>query len=361
MEVGNIYINGLIGTIRDNDGFIVEQGIELVDVIHQVSKINSPISLNVYINSPGGIVETGFQIFDYLKSLQIPITTVGLDQVASIATVIFMAGDVRKYKKTTDFLVHLPMINVNGHINTKDANNIVKELEVINNQLVNFYKKVTSLTSDALLPLLSNETTLTIEQGIALGFATEEYTTPQAVAYINHKKNEMTNEDKSWIENLFTNAVNVFGKKPEKKEMRFLALKKSSAIVCLDATDANGAIINFPDLADDATPVVGDKATIDAMPAEGEYLMPNGQTFVFIKGELTQIVEEAVDNTNGEEIATLTAEIERLKLESTNQITNLKSQIFAKFEKKEASAAPTGDGDADASTTVQERLNKLKK
>lgn len=359
MEVGNIYINGLIGTIRDNDNFIIEKGVELVDVISDISKLNNPISLNVYINSPGGLVQTGFQIYDYLKSLKIPITTIGLDQVASIATVIFMAGDTRKYKKTTDFLVHLPMMPVNGNINTDDANYILSELETTNNQIINFYKKTTSLTAEALKPLLSNETSLSIEQGIALGFATEEYTTPQAVAYINQKNEKMTSEDKNWIQNLFQAAVNVVSGTKEKRAFSALCLKKAPQIVSLDTTDANGTILVFKDLADDAMPQVGDKATVEGVPADGEYLMPNGQTFVFIAGELTQINEPVTDVDSTDEVARLQAEIERLKLESTNQITNLKSQIFAKFDKKEPKS--TEKATDDVVSAVSERLIKLKK
>ena len=37
-------------------------------------------------------------------------------------------------------------------------------------------------------------------------------------------------------------------------------------------------------------PQVGDVATVDGEPAEGDYLMPSGETYVFAAGELTEII-----------------------------------------------------------------------
>jgi ATP-dependent protease ClpP protease subunit len=83
---GIIYINGQIGSTP------TEKGVELIDIIQQVKAQEGALSFRVHINSEGGVVDTGFDIFNYLKSLQLPITTVGSGLVASIATVIFMAG-----------------------------------------------------------------------------------------------------------------------------------------------------------------------------------------------------------------------------------------------------------------------------
>src|SRR5690625_5103242 len=86
---GNIYINGLIGTRLNEKGEVEEKGVELLDVILQVKNQPKAESFTVYINSPGGYVDVGFEIHDYLKSLGKPIKTVGQGMVASIATVIF--------------------------------------------------------------------------------------------------------------------------------------------------------------------------------------------------------------------------------------------------------------------------------
>ena len=99
---GNIYISGQIGSF---DG---TPGIELIDVVSQVKKQPKATAFNVHINSEGGLVDVGFDIYHYLKSLGKPITTIGSGIVASIATVIFMAGSKRLIRENTPFMIHLP-------------------------------------------------------------------------------------------------------------------------------------------------------------------------------------------------------------------------------------------------------------
>ena len=106
--IGKIYISGLIGTFGD------EKGVELIDVISQVKKQPQATSFEVYINSEGGVVDVGFDIYNFLKSLGLPITTIGNGMVASIATVIFMAGTKRVVTPNTDFMIHLPMGGIEG-------------------------------------------------------------------------------------------------------------------------------------------------------------------------------------------------------------------------------------------------------
>lgn len=74
---GNIYISGQIGTF---DGV---PGVELIDVIGQVKKQPQASAFNVHINSEGGLVDVGFYIYHYLKTLGKHITTIGSGIVAS--------------------------------------------------------------------------------------------------------------------------------------------------------------------------------------------------------------------------------------------------------------------------------------
>ena len=55
----------------------------------QVKRQPEATRFDVYINSEGGLVDVGFDIYNYLRSLGLPITTIGSGMVASIATVNF--------------------------------------------------------------------------------------------------------------------------------------------------------------------------------------------------------------------------------------------------------------------------------
>jgi ATP-dependent Clp protease protease subunit len=147
---GNIYISGQIGTF---DGVA---GVELIDVIGQVKKQPQASAFNVHINSEGGLVDVGFDIYHYLKALGKPITTIGSGIVASIATVIFMAGNQRQVRENTPFMIHLPWGGSMGTAN--ELEQFADQLRAIEKKMVGFYKKALNLQEQALLPLLKNET-----------------------------------------------------------------------------------------------------------------------------------------------------------------------------------------------------------
>lgn len=63
-------------------------------------------SITVYINSPGGHVDSGLAIADMLRTFPKEVKTVGQGSVVSIAFDIFMAGDKRETYAGTIFMQH---------------------------------------------------------------------------------------------------------------------------------------------------------------------------------------------------------------------------------------------------------------
>lgn len=396
MNTQNIYIKGLIGTIYNPNGEVKERGVELIDVIQQVQQAPFADTFDFYIKSEGGVFETGFEIFYYMESLKKlgkQVNTIGVGQVASIATVPFMAGTTRRLEPNTDFLIHLPMIGLEGYLNTSALEKAKTDLEPYEKKLINFYKETTGLSEEAISPLVKKETILSNEQAFDLKFTTQQEIVisddeinqifnplpiNKVVAYthkkVNTNKLDMTENDKKWFEDLFKPITNLFEKKntDSKKGFKVVALAKAEEIVNITETDANGTIIEFPHVAEGTMPVEGDMAMIDGKPAEGEYLMPNGTTYVFVAGDLTQIVEveEMVD------VEAIKAENEQLKTQLAEQTTametqaetfkteilNIKKAVTSRFDKDEKKDPPKKD-DNDKPTvtnTAKERLEKLK-
>jgi ATP-dependent Clp endopeptidase proteolytic subunit ClpP len=308
---GTIYINGLIGSYEG------QKGTELIDIIQQVKSQPEATSFRVHINSEGGVVDTGFDIFNYIKSLKLPITTVGSGLVASIATVIFMAGDKRILTSGTEFMIHSPMGGIDGTADEIEA--YAQSVRDCENKLIKFYTNQTGLSVDAIAPLLKNETWLTEDQATSLGFATSLNEPILAKAYLKLNNDKpMTKEDKSWIEEKFSAILNTFKKQ----------------IVNIVLQDANGVAIDFAEVMEGETPEVGAIATIDGQPAEGKYVMPDGSTYIFLAGELTEIV--LAEDTNQEledlrkQLAEKEAELQAnaTKIEEqSNQITNILKEV----------------------------------
>lgn len=301
---GNIYISGQIGTF---DG---ATGVSLADVVTQVKKQPSATAFNVHINSEGGLVDVGFDIYHYLKSLRKPLTTIGSGIVASIATVIFMAGSKRQLRENTPFMIHLPW---GGSMGTADEiEQFAAQLRRVEQKMVGFYTKALSVQKEAILPLLKNETWLSPSQLMALGFTTTQPVKAVAKAFFNPNqpmRGTFSDKDRHWMESLFTR---VLGKFNQPRIFNKLV------------QDATGAELDFADLADADTVEIGATATVDGQPAEGEYLLPDGYTYVFTAGELTEIIEPE-DAAPAAKTVALRAENQALK----RQLAQIKTEVLA--------------------------------
>lgn len=293
---GLIQIIGLIG--ETDEGV----GVTLLDVITQVKKQPEATMFDVVINSRGGDVFEGWKIANYIKSLS-NTNGIGREVVASIATVIFGSCSVRRCEPNTKFMMHLPMGDMGGGGTADEIEAFGKKVREEEDKLCKFYSELMGFDKDTIKSLISTDTYLNEEQTNALGITTIETTKIVAKAYFNlNTDNKMTKEEKSWIEKGFDT---------------ILAKLSGKKIVNVMLQDATGVTIDFPDVAEGETVTIGAKAVIDGSPAEGEYLMPDGNTYVFTAGELSEI-KEASSGT--EDVEALKAELENLKKQLSEQV-----------------------------------------
>lgn len=264
---GNVFVNGVIGS-----------DCSLIDVIRQVKSYDKPTELNVVINSVGGSVSEGQAIFTYLRNLKIPITTTA-EQAYSIASVIFMAGDTRIVPEgERRLMIHNPWASVEGGADRLE--DIAGKLREIEKQFSEFYSTYANIDEDTMKSLLKNETFLSGAEALEMGFATEISVPLAAVALIgdalieDNKKENMNYAEKFYSE--LKKLINIMEKEKE-------------IINALVIQDANGVSINFTEVEDGATPEIGDVATIDSLPAEGEYTTPAGDVMVFEGGALKEV------------------------------------------------------------------------
>ena len=316
---GNIYIYGEIINHKSSD--IDAYGMSsLRTVMKQVEQQPNAEIFNVHINSVGGEVNEGFKIYDYLKSLGKTINTYSDGFVASISTIIFMAGENRYIREHDKFMIHNPWGEVKG--NAVDLEKYATELRSIETRFIEFYSGLTTIEESELQAMLDQETYLTTEQLISFGFATEIIGDLKAVAKINinKQKQEMSEKlTKVEVEGMFDNLFAKIGK-------LFTAPAKAKIV-----TDAEGTELDFPEVAEDGTPVVGDKTTAK----DGDYLMPNGETFIIVGGNLTEIkpvAEEAVDNTEEiealkQKIAELEASAQAKSVEYQNSLSEISKEM----------------------------------
>ena len=280
--------------------------------------------VTVNINSFGGDVDEGFAIYTelrkYAKDNDAKITTRAVGRCASIATVIFLAGDKRILTEYVEPFVHNAWTYTIG--DAKQIQKVVADLEKCNEKIANHYATHTNLTYEEARELMDGETSITTDEALAMRFATEieEVLRPVALQRFTSNSN---NKSKSMSKN---------------KDNKSLLAKIKGILKAIEDESIQNKIVftadqkevDFYELADDDVVEVGAKATIDGQAADGEYVMADGNTYKFEAGTLVEIEEAEAEDDATAKIAELEAEIEALKsasAEKDTEILNLKASL----------------------------------
>ena len=176
----------LNGTVIDgDDAFIYEWlGIPHVSSAQLNNLPTNGEDLEIELNSYGGSVFAGSEIYTILKSYpgNVIITVTGI--AASAASVIAMAADVVKISPTAQLMLHNAWTKASGN-----ASDFEKEAEVlrgVNESIANAYMLKTGKSKDELLAIMEKESWFTAEKAIEIGLADEmlfqEEIQPQDIA-----------------------------------------------------------------------------------------------------------------------------------------------------------------------------------
>jgi ATP-dependent Clp protease protease subunit len=86
--------------------------------------------INMYINSPGGVITAGLAIYDTMRSVRSPIATTCVGLAASFGTVLLMAGDPGKRFALPHARVHMhqPLIPHGPSGQTTDIDIFAREM-----------------------------------------------------------------------------------------------------------------------------------------------------------------------------------------------------------------------------------------
>jgi len=319
---GQILINGAIG-----------EKVFLADIIQQVKRQQKATSWDCYINSPGGYVEAGEEIANYISKLP-NLKTIGHNMVASIATVIFLAGKERVVEHGTIFMIHMPLIG--GYQNANDMESNIPKLRALEDKFMDFYSSKTNLTRDELKPLLDTESVLSQDQLYDFGFTTEKKQKLVAVLNINNPKNDK------------------MSKETKEKASRWDALAKlfggNSAVAVVELKTATQDVITFPDIDELNEIEEGVRGLVNGETADGEFsveLEGEVKTLIFTDGTLTSILDVEEDLEGNDE---LEARIEMLadamfsmkeesdkikaKIEANEKLVNSLKGVSSSFDKK---------------------------
>lgn len=127
--------------------------------------------LEVEINSGGGSVFAGSEIYTMLKDYKGHVTVKIVGLAASAASVIAMAGNKVMMSPTAQMMIHNVSTYTRGDY--RDMEHSAEVLKSANNTIANAYRLKTGKTQEELLKLMDNETWMTAQKAKELGFIDE--------------------------------------------------------------------------------------------------------------------------------------------------------------------------------------------
>jgi len=387
--IGKISIRGHIGPSYVDEKGIFHKGVVLLDVIDQVMSQSLATSFEVDVDSPGGFVDIGNDIYNYLVDLDKtrPVTTLQKGLVGSIATKIFLAGSTRLVDDRYEFWIHNPF----KEKVTGDADQLRAEAdatEKTEKDIRKFYGSFTPMGDVAIDALMKQETGLTADQCIKYGFATGKVSAP--VFNIINKKDMSTTPKKD--ENVLDQIKALLGLKPEEKKKGVQPKAKAElpGASAASAEAPKNTVINLADGAGSfwiesdelAVGVAGfllDEAgqpTVEPL-ADGVYPIDGGAIATFVGGKVSEFMPATEDPEEEDPIevdakieAALAKQKEELTKEFDSKLLALKKGvsigkqptkgvITAKKEEKEKPKGLTAAIHAKMKDKAEERKNQL--
>lgn len=194
---------------------VVGEDVRAADIIPKIQAEKGDI-IEVGIMSVGGDVREGLAIYDALREASAngqEVKTFALGITASIASIIFMAGDVREVSDNAEIMIHNASTGLFG--NKHELKEAVEFLDSIDDKLISVYVDRTDLSIEDVTELVNKETFMSADEAVNKGFATDKTNVLALVAMINKQKKEpvkMATEEETKKAGFFAHMAEYFNR-----------------------------------------------------------------------------------------------------------------------------------------------------
>ena len=123
----------------------------------------------IYVNSPGGIVTSGFAIYDTIQFIKPDVITICTGQACSMGATILLAGTPGKRFSLPNsrIMIHQPSGGFSGQIT--DAQIHVRESTRVKDRLQEIYAKHTGQTKSVVAEAMERDNFFTAEEAMKFG------------------------------------------------------------------------------------------------------------------------------------------------------------------------------------------------
>lgn len=198
------------------------------DVFDALSSTDEDVE--VIINSGGGDVFSGSEIYTALKGHPANVNVKVVGVAASAASVIAMAGSTIEMSPTAQMMIHNASTIVAGDNRAMDSASDM--LSSVNRGIANAYIEKTGKAEQEILDLMNEETWLNAQDAVDLGFADSKMFDENAPKLVANSGQMLSNDAVSRIATLMskTPEVNIDVEQIANKVIEKLEEKKESVI-----------------------------------------------------------------------------------------------------------------------------------
>jgi ATP-dependent protease ClpP protease subunit len=324
-NIVHVYAYGDVCPVQGDGEQLNDFGIiSLSSIRAQVQLMPEAEVVRVHIHSPGGDVNEGFAIYDYLTGLGLTIETINEGLCASIATIIHLAGSVRLMLPNAKFHIHNPWMDpfTMTEFTAEDYYSQGDKIKAAETKMLNFYVARTGAPEETISAIMKAKTDVLPDQALELKLITQLPVEPKAQAQIKAYLNSNPLQNSAMKKELkeISDALAAINAKLKPGAQGSAGAQGSTKQVELQ--DATFLTVEVKG----TEPAVGDMCTVDGNPApDGDYILKDGTTYVVTGGAIEEIQAPSAAAGEGQTVASLTAENTRL----TNELAAANQKLAA--------------------------------
>jgi len=129
--------------------------------------------IQIWINSPGGILSGFFAIYDMMNWVKSPIHTIGMGEVASAASMLLSAGTPghRSLMPNCRVMIHDVQLSTSGNSSHKDFRITVKEIGKLHDRVADLLARHTQTKISKVKKDIEDDKYMSAEEAIEYGLA----------------------------------------------------------------------------------------------------------------------------------------------------------------------------------------------
>jgi ATP-dependent Clp protease protease subunit len=130
----------------------------------------TPGQIKVYLNTPGGEIESGFAIFDAIMMTRNQVAVIGIGSVMSMGSIIMQAADIRLMTPSARFMIHTGIYDAPGNWDTDKMIGMGREMTGIRSRFCKILAGKSKLSEAEVFLKLLNETFFSADEALEAGF-----------------------------------------------------------------------------------------------------------------------------------------------------------------------------------------------